>query len=155
MKTIKLDLGVLWCPLNILCWGNQLLWAETDQWLTDWDVICVLKIEVLRVRWNLLPSPADIVPVKEKHSSWTTRPSIPYRKFISIITLWDHYRTCGPSFTKISLCGTWLYSFQMNIKEMIFWDKKQVSKHLRRIQIIQSIFSGYNRIKLKISNRKT
>lgn len=27
--------------------GNGLLYAETDQWLVDWDVIHAFKIEVL------------------------------------------------------------------------------------------------------------
>ena len=47
--------------------GKQapVLWNRA---VADWlDVICTLKIEVLGMRGNLLPSPTDIVPIREKN----------------------------------------------------------------------------------------
>lgn len=54
------------CTLWICGSGDRLLCAETGQWLTDWDVICALNIKVLWVEVNLLPSPTNIAPIKEK-----------------------------------------------------------------------------------------
>lgn len=62
----QLDLTGLGCPLNIECCGKQLLYADTGEWMSGWDIIYTLKTEILRVRGNLLLNPTDIVPIKEK-----------------------------------------------------------------------------------------
>lgn len=60
LKTIKLDLrGLQRCGYRLLCAGK-------GQWFSAWDVICTLKIEVLRVSGNLFPRPTNIAPAREK-----------------------------------------------------------------------------------------
>lgn len=62
---------------------------------------CVqLKIEVPWVSGNLLPSPTDTAPIREKTKLLLNHLSfISYRKVSSIIMLRDHHytRVCGPS----------------------------------------------------------
>lgn len=121
--------------------GNRLHCAETDQWLTDWDVISALKIEGPWVRENLLPSPTVIAPIREKNSFGTTNPSISYRKFSSIIILWDHRPIYGLLLTETLLRGAWLYII-LTVTQTIIqieWLSSTLKKHLIKHDNVRTI----------------
>lgn len=76
---------------------GRLFHAERGQWLTACDIICAVKIHMLCMRENLLPSPTDIAPIKRKkkilpesHILLLLR-----KKLSSIIILWCYCLICG------------------------------------------------------------